>query len=208
MADTPTPIEDQAQEIIKNHVLYSMGAGVIPLPIIDIIAITALQLDMIKHLCRHYDVDYFENKGKAIVTSLTGTTLGRMAGYTIGSALKAIPGIGSIMGGITLSVTAGATTYAVGMVFARHFQGGGHLLNLDPESFKEFYKEQLERGKAIVKKWKEENPDNEEAPERNEDLFKKLKEAEGMLKEGTITQEEFDIIKEGLLQEFRRRTKR
>ena len=202
------PINSEAKEAIKNHVLYSMGAGMIPIFIIDIIAITAIQLDMIKQLCLLYHVDYSETQGKALASSLTGTTLSRLAGYTIGSALKIIPGIGTIMGGVTLSVTAGATTYAVGMVFARHFQGGGNLLNLDPETFRDFYNEQMDKGKTIVKKWKEEQPESEKGADKNDDLLKKLKDAEKLLKSGALTQDEFDIIKEGLLQQFMKKNKK
>ena len=201
-------INNEAKEAIKNHVLYSMGAGMIPIFIIDIIAITAIQLDMIKQLCVLYHVDYSETHGKALASSLTGTTLSRLAGYTISSALKVIPGIGTLMGGVTLSVTAGATTYSLGMVFAMHFQSGGNLLNLDPEVFRDFYNEQMDKGKAIVKKWKEENKKEEEHSEENEDLLKKLKDAEKLLKSGALTQEEFDIIKERLLQQFMKKNKK
>ena len=52
---------DRSQEVIKNHVLISMGAGLVPIPILDIAAVTAVQIDMLKQLARVYDVSFSEN---------------------------------------------------------------------------------------------------------------------------------------------------
>lgn len=201
-----THLQPEAREIIKEHVLFSMGAGLIPLFILDIIAITAIQMDMIRQLCRHYSVDYQETKGKAITAALTGSTLGRLAGYGIGSALKVIPGLGSLLGGVTLSVAAGASTYALGQVFATHFQTGGSIFDLDPEAFKEFYNEQMERGKALVKKWQEERKaaGKTEKPQTEDQrsLLHDLKEAEALKNAGALSAEEFEAVKEEILRRF------
>ena len=201
-----TNLQAEARDIIKEHVLFSMGAGLIPLFILDIIAITAIQMDMIRQLCRHYSVDYQETKGKAITAALTGSTLGRLAGYGIGSALKIIPGLGSLLGGVTLSVAAGASTFALGQVFASHFQTGGSIFDLDPEKFKEFYNEQMERGKALVKRWQEERKaaEKKEEPQTEEQrsLLRDLKEAEALKKAGALSQEEFEAVKEEILRRF------
>ncbi len=199
-------LQPEAREIVKEHVLFSMGAGLIPLFILDIIAITAIQMDMIRQLCRHYAVDYEETKGKAITAALTGSTLGRLAGYGIGSALKVIPGLGSLLGGVTLSVAAGASTFAVGQVFATHFQSGGSLFDLDPEQFREFYREQVDRGKALVKKWQEERKaakdTGTEQTKEQRSLLSDLKEAEALKKAGALSPEEFEAVKEEILRRF------
>jgi hypothetical protein len=123
--------------------------------------------------------------------------------------LKAIPGLGTILGGVTLSVTAGATTYAVGQVFAHHFEYGGSLYDLDPEKFKQFYKEQMERGKELVKQWKKEEEQKEEPSktERDKSILEELEAAEKLKNSGAITEEEFEVIKESLLQKFVRKNK-
>ena len=200
------PIKEEALAQIKEHVLFSMGVGAIPLPLLDIVAITAVQMDMIRQLCRTYGVDYHETRGKAAITALSGTTLGRLAGYGIGSALKVIPGIGSLLGGVTLAITAGASTYAIGQVFARHFERGGSLFDLDPEKFKAFYQEQVARGKEIVKQWKEEKEAQGEAPEpepaSGSPILEELKAAEKLWKSGALTEQEFQDIKDELLRRF------
>ena len=48
-----------ADTIIRNHVIWSMGAGLIPVLVADIFAVSALQLDMIRQLCKVYDIDFW-----------------------------------------------------------------------------------------------------------------------------------------------------
>ena len=89
-----------ANSIIKNHMIWSMGAGFIPIPIVDLFAVSAIQLDMIRQLTNLYDIDFKETEGKAYITSLTGGLLSRIGAR----AVKFIPGIGSVLGGVTLAV--------------------------------------------------------------------------------------------------------
>lgn len=136
-----------ADNVIRNHVMFSLGAGVIPFPIADIFAVTATQLDMIRQLCKVYDIDFAETKGKAIVSSLTTASLARLGG---GSLAKMIPVIGSYLGGVTNAAMAGASTYALGQVFKIHFETGGTILDLDTERLKKMYNEQFEKGKKVA----------------------------------------------------------
>lgn len=153
-----------ADSIIRNHTIWSMGAGFIPILVADIFAVSALQLDMIRQLCKVYDIDYEETRGKAIVTSLTGATIARLGARSV---IKLIPGLGSVIGGVTVSIFAGASTYALGEVFKTHFASGGTILDFDPDRVKKFYKEKFEKGKDIAKEW------GEEAKEAAEDLAHK-----------------------------------
>jgi len=137
--------DKHADTVIRNHVIWSMGASfIIPIPIADIFAVSALQLDMIRQLSRVYDVDFAETQGKAIVTSLTSSTLARAGARSL---LKLIPGIGTVIGGVTVSVFNGASTYALGEVFKRHFDSGGTILDFDTERLRKIYKEKFEKGK-------------------------------------------------------------
>lgn len=141
---------EQADNIIRNHVIWSMGAGFIPVMIADIFAVSALQLDMIRQMCRVYNVDFQETQGKALVTSLTSTTLARLGA---GSIVKLIPGLGSIVGGATVSAFAGASTYALGEVFKKHLESGGTILDFDPDRLRKYYKEKFEKGRTVAKEW-------------------------------------------------------
>jgi uncharacterized protein (DUF697 family) len=220
-----------ADTIIRNHVIWSMGAGLIPVLIADIFAVSALQLDMIRQLSRTYDVNFSETQGKAIVTSLTSSTLARLGA---GSLVKIIPGLGSIVGGVTVSVFAGASTFALGQVFKRHFESGGTILDFDPARLKKMYKEQFEKGKKVAEQLKkdkkaqnearkaEENiqqePETESpAPSESkassstesttsgtgtENVIERLRELGHLRDQGVISEEEFQAMKKKLIDQF------
>lgn len=143
----------QADDIIRNHAWFSTVPGFTPVPLLDLLGITAVQLDMIRQLCRVYDKEYDEQKGKAIVLSLGGAMLSRIPGYAFRSAFKAVPLVGWALGGVSLSAFAAAGTYAVGAVFKEHFDQGGTLYNLNPENFRKFYREKVEEGKRLIEDW-------------------------------------------------------
>ncbi len=144
--------KEKSDSIIKNHMVWSMGAGLIPVPIVDFFAVSAIQLDMVRQLAKLHDIDFSETAGKASITALTGSGLARLGAR----AVKFIPGVGSVLGGITMAVLSGASTYALGEVFKKHFETGGTFLDFDPARLKKFYNEKFEKGKEIAKEIKKE----------------------------------------------------
>jgi uncharacterized protein (DUF697 family) len=201
-----------ADTIVRNHVIWSMGAGMIPVLVADIFAVSAIQLDMIRQMSKVYDVEFNELQGKAIVTALTSSTLARL---TAGSVVKLIPGLGSLLGGVTVSVFAGASTYALGEVFKRHFESGGTILDFDPDRVKKLYKEKFEKGKKVAEEWrkqqKEKNAEPEPKPEPGfkttptsdadtaKDPITQLKELGDLRAAGVITDEEFEAMKKKII---------
>lgn len=184
-----------ADTIIRNHIAWSMGASfLVPIPIADIFAVGALQLDMIRQLCRAYGVPFSETQGKAIVSALTSSTLARAGARSL---IKLVPGLGTLIGGLTVSIFNGASTYALGEVFKRHFETGGTILDFDVEGLKNMYKEKFEKGKEVAKDIKDEMPE-EEAPDNASDLVDKLKDLAALKEQGVLTQEEFDEMKKKL----------
>ena len=187
--------------IIKNHMIWSMGAGLIPIPIADFFAVSAIQLDMVRQLCKVYDIDFKETEGKAIITTLTGSGLARLGAR----AIKFIPGVGSIIGGITLAVLSGASTFAVGEVFKKHFETGGTFLDFDPKRLKKVYDEMFEKGKKYASEIKDEYDKKAKAASKLEDQLKmdrsleKLKELAKLKENGLITEEEYNKLKQKII---------
>jgi uncharacterized protein (DUF697 family) len=205
--DQKTERNKHADTIIRNHVVWAMGAGFIPVLIADIFAVSALQLDMIRQLCKAYDVDFQQTQGKAIVTSLTSSTLARVSA---GSLVKLVPGLGSILGGVTISVFAGASTYALGEVFKKHFESGGTILDFDPARLKKMYQEKFEKGKKVAEDLARKDQEVVVQPEEKEKaggedkkvssvLMARLRDLNELRKEGIITEEEFEQMKKRLL---------
>jgi len=195
---------NHAETIIRNHVLWSMGASfMIPIPIADIFAVGALQLDMIRQLCRVYNVNFAETQGKAVVSALTSSTLAKAGARSL---IKIIPGVGQLVGGVATSIFNGASTYALGEVFKKHFESGGTILDFDVERLRKFYHEKFEKGKKVAEQWKQEKatpaPPTPEEPAKADsadDVIAQLRALADMKSQGIITDEEFQQMKKRLI---------
>ena len=124
-----------------------------------------------------------------------GSTLARMGA----SLVKTITGIGSILGGVTMSVLSGASTYAIGQVFIFHFSSGGDFLNFNFEKAKKIYEREFEKGKKVAKDMEKKKDKME--PEEG-DVFDKLEKLAQLKDKGVISEQEFAEQKKKLLSEL------
>lgn len=178
----------KAQSIIRSHVLWSMGGGLIPIPLVDFAAVTAIQLEMLQQLAELYGVNYSQSNGKAFVSALTGTTIARLGA----SFLKAIPGVGTVLGGASMSLTSGASTYAVGQVAISHFASSGNLTNFVEDQLRRAYEDAFQKGKSYVS-------DLEDDKEQAADVYQTLEKLGKLREQGILTEEEFQTKKRQLL---------
>ena len=183
-----------ADTIIRNHMLWSMGAGFIPVPIADFFAVSAVQLDMIRQLCKVYNIDFQQTQGKAVITAMTGSSLARMGARVV----KLIPGVGSVLGGVTLAVLSGASTYALGEVFKKHFETGGTFLDFDVERLKKFYNEKFEKGKQVAEELRKNQEKTETSADQN-DVITQLQQLAKLKEDGILTEEEFLELKKKII---------
>ena len=181
---------DSAAQLIREHVIWSCGAGLVPVPIVDFVAVTAIQVDLIRQLCTLHGVSYDERTGKVWVGALTGGAIARIGA----SALKAIPGLGSLIGGLSMSIASGASTYAVGKVIHRHFERGGSMSNLDVDEAKKRYAGEYEVGKDVAHKASEH--------QGAKDVFDKLEKLGELKQKGVVSEEEFEKKKAELLKQL------
>lgn len=146
-AEADEDIHLRAMEIVKKYMAWSAGAGVIPIPWIDIAAISGVQFKMLKSLADHYGVAFSAHRAKSILATLvSGYGANTLAFGSMGALLKSIPGPGTLFGMVSLPVCAGATTYAVGKVFIQHFASGGTFLNFAPQKISAHYARHFEDG--------------------------------------------------------------
>jgi uncharacterized protein (DUF697 family) len=136
--------DELASQIVDRFSLYSGAAGLIPLPVVDVATVGGVQLQMLRRLSEIYGVPFSDNRGKSIIASLAGalipasTASGTAVG--IGSLFKALPGIGTLVGAVTMPVFSAGATYAIGKLFIQHFASGGTLLDFNPPDYREFIK--------------------------------------------------------------------
>jgi len=140
----------------KNYVFAALGIGLVPMPLVDMAGITLLQLKMLHSLSKLYGVKFSSDIGKSIISSLVGGVLPIPIGLTLASLTKSVPVLGSVLGATSVSLIAGASTYALSQVFIQHFESGGTFLDFKPEKVRKFFAEEFEKGKLYTKNLKRE----------------------------------------------------
>jgi uncharacterized protein (DUF697 family) len=180
--------ESRAQKVVKDHMLWAVGAGLVPIPLVDIAAVTAIQLDLLKQLSTLYDMPYTESEGKAWVSALAGGIAARVGA----NALKLIPGIGTVLGGAAMAAMSGASTYAIGQVAISQFSAGKSFTAMDVSTAKRAYEQHFQRGKAMAEKMAKDKGESR-------DVFEKLAQLAKLRDQGVITPQDFEAQKQRLL---------
>lgn len=190
-------LQAKAEKIIEEHVLWSMGAGAVPLPIVDVVSVSAVQLDMLEELCKAYEVEYSEKLASNIITAIAGSTFAKL----VSSAIKAIPVLGSWLGGVSMVVLSGASTYAMGQAFVRQLETGSTLDSFDMGDLKEWFQRQFEQGVNFVNNLQgEEKVSNQSVKEA--EVYEKLKILKDLREKGIVTETEFQQKKQKLLSQL------
>jgi uncharacterized protein (DUF697 family) len=137
--------DELASKLVDRFAIWSGVAGLIPVPIVDAVAVGGLQLEMLRRISQIYGVPFSENRGKAVIAALAGAMIPATSGIGAASVLKAVPVFGTIIGGFVMPVFSAGATYAIGKAFIQHFASGGTLLDLNPPDYRDFVKAQKER---------------------------------------------------------------
>ncbi|CAM4332266.1 YcjF family protein [Pseudoalteromonas ostreae] len=126
-----------AQIIVDKYSKWSFGSGLIPIPVVDLVALTGIQIKMIDEIAKVYGQSYSENKLRGTVSAVIGGSFPQtLGGAGLSSFLKAIPIIGTLSSITFMPVISAASSHAVGSTFIRHFENGGTLINLNLASIK------------------------------------------------------------------------
>jgi uncharacterized protein (DUF697 family) len=144
----------KADLVITRHVALAAGAGFIPLPVVDFAAVTGVQLTMLAKICNVYKQPFSKEAAASIIASLVGGAVtGEAGSLAIGSKLKFIPVLGTVVSWLVTPALAGATTYAIGKVFVRHLESGGSLFTFDGTKMKGYMEKALAEGKKRMPHW-------------------------------------------------------
>lgn len=143
--------EEMASQLVDRFSVWSGAAGLVPVPLVDLVAVAGVQLQMLRKLSEIYEVPFSDNRGKSIIASLAGAIIpastATTTAMTFGSLIKGIPVIGTTIGALTMPIYAACATFVIGKVFMKHFASGGTLLDFNPPDYREFIKSQQERFK-------------------------------------------------------------
>ena len=133
-----------AGKLVDRFAIWSGVAGLIPVPVVDVLCVGGLQVQMLRRLSQIYNVEFSENRGKALIAALAGTMIPATSGIGAASAMKAIPVVNLLAAGFVMPVLSAGATYAIGKAFVQHFESGGTLLDFNPPDYREFIKTQKE----------------------------------------------------------------
>jgi len=114
-----SPQGDRLARTVRRYTVAALGAAVVPLPVADILAISGVQILMLRALNGAYArrTVYFDE--------MTGTAVAALAGFALwGSLAKLVPGLGTLAGGAIQAGIAGTATYALGRAWLEFLEGG------------------------------------------------------------------------------------
>jgi uncharacterized protein (DUF697 family) len=141
--------ETRAMKVVKTWSQWSVAAGIVPVPLMDVALVSGIQVKMIYDLCQIYNVPFEKKSALAVASGLVGGSLSsgiaRIAGEM---ALKTIPYVEQVL----QPTLAFATTYSMGYVFVKHFENSGTLINFDTSKMNMYFQEQFEKSKKLFSK--------------------------------------------------------
>jgi len=117
-----------SEDIINKYALRAALAGLVPVPLIDLAAITAVQFKMIKAIAKNYPhVNFDSKKTKSVLAALMGGISSFELGIIARLLFKGVPFFGPIIGGTAMSGFAYSSTKLIGDIFDEHFATGKDL---------------------------------------------------------------------------------
>jgi uncharacterized protein (DUF697 family) len=144
----PDERKARALKLVERFSLWSGVAGLLPVPVVDLAAVAALQIQMLRRLSQIYDIPFSKNRGKAIIASFAGTMIPASTGLGMASLIKSVPIAGTAIGAMTTPALSVGATYVIGRAFIEHFTSGGTLLDFEPPDYQEFIKAGMELRKT------------------------------------------------------------
>ncbi|MCF3650827.1 YcjF family protein [Synoicihabitans lomoniglobus] len=120
----------KAMDIVHAHVLGSVGANLIPIPVVNSAAIAGLQVTMLRELARYYGKPFDASSARVLVSSLTIGVVDFAVTHTaiamqFKTLVASIPVVGGLLRhGAWPGVLAGYT-YVLGRSCVEHYEAGG-----------------------------------------------------------------------------------
>lgn len=144
-----------APQIIKSWATWSALGSMVPAPLVDALLISAAQIKMIHALCKSYGVPFEQKVAVVVVSGLAGGGLtSATANLLSRSAIKSVPYLGAVFTIAVEPALSYASSYAIGMTFARHFESEGTLADFNAKEMKGYCSEQLKRCQLYIKERK------------------------------------------------------
>jgi uncharacterized protein (DUF697 family) len=151
---------DKAGPTILAYSTLAATAGAVPIPVVDLVLISAVQTRMMYDLANLYGQALTTQRLAEVAGALGLGLLGRQGGRSL---IKLIPGLGSVLGSVAGGALAAASTFALGKAFCYYYSAvlEGHVP--DPKDLRRYYREELSRAEES---WKRLHPEPSQGEEK------------------------------------------
>jgi uncharacterized protein (DUF697 family) len=113
-----------AQKIVARYKNYAALGGLVPLPVVSIASLTAINMRMVKALSDLYEVPFQRDRTRSLIVGIVAAAVPAGLGTATASTLMfVIPG-GMLVGIGVSAVSAAALTRGIGLVFVEGFESG------------------------------------------------------------------------------------
>lgn len=121
-----------AMKIVHRYVAISAAAGLVTIPVLDVAALGAVHLALIKELTEYFDHEFSEHAARSIVIAIAASLIPGSIGTAVGrKVMHALPFITPGLSLATMSAFSAGVSYGVGVGFVRHYEAGGTLHTFD-----------------------------------------------------------------------------
>jgi len=153
-------LDTMADNRIRFYAALALTIGSSPIPFSDFPLLLANETAMFTNLAVLYGVKVDPTSMKEVLSSFHGVAIGAAAGLGLGSLLKLIPGVGSVLGGMADATIAVTVTTAIGFVvkeLLRRVRGLAVFGEITSEHFRQVMgvdeMEQLFRQSLTMVRW-------------------------------------------------------
>ena len=123
----------EAKNLSRRYVLIATSFALLPLPLVDLAAVLALQVKLVHDLSHLYGVPFESSMAKPLLASLLSCGAVSGGGLALMGLGLTFPGLRILIGGGFSGSLAG-TTLATSEIFIRHFEAGGTMVDFDPHT--------------------------------------------------------------------------
>ena len=151
VGELASSFHEESNEIILSAVGKASSISAIPVPLLDIAAVTYIQVDMVQRLADLHGVT-IDNKNKLIVSSGISAILSKLISEAVIS-LTAQSSFDKLLGDSLVKASiSGFVTTITGEVYKKHFENGGSIEDITPSVYTEYFSEQMASDRISVDK--------------------------------------------------------
>ncbi len=143
----PEGKDAQANSIIRKYALFGTAAGLIPSFGLDVAALTAIQVKMIRDLADVYEYDVNDQMIRMTITTGVTALAGRLLTGIATSITRAFSPLKFLIGGATQAALSGFTTAEIGKIYQARLSSGENPADITVSEIVDHIVTQVQEGK-------------------------------------------------------------